>query len=214
MPNVPIPHRMKHLPLDHRGYPTPVIVVVKDGKPVFSVNDIDITNRMIQEDRCSICGTKLFRGRWLVGGGLSGLSEKGKFADGPLHDECAHYALKVCPYLAAPNWKTPIGKFQHAAAGIEGAAFDLKDSITVADTQRPEAFVAVMASKIDIEIRPFGVLLCRPKEGHVMRAEVWRNGTMLQGADVTDFIERMRPKVQQYSAMRVDICKHLTANRV
>ena len=110
---VPIPERMRHLPVDHRGYPVPVIVITgKDGKPAFAVNDIDMQNRMLDEDRCSICGGKLFRGRWLVGGCLSAFACKGMFADAPLHEECVHYALQVCPYLAAPNWKKPVGAIQ------------------------------------------------------------------------------------------------------
>ena len=210
MKAVTIPPRMRHLPLDARGYPAPVIIVVKDGKPVFSVNDIDTVSQCIREDRCTICGTKLFRGRWLIGGVLSALAERGQFADAPVHDECAHYALQVCPYLAAPNWRTPIGKLQHMAAGIEGAAFNLTESINVADTNRPEVFVAVMASKIDIEDRPFGVVLCRPKRGHVMRAEIWANGTRLVGAALTAALDRARAKVEQHYTLRDDIWRLLT----
>lgn len=202
---VPIPERMRHLPRDRRGYPVPVIVAVKDGKPAFSVNDVDVTHQMVAEDRCSICGTKLFRGRWLVGGCLSALAEHGKFADAPVHDECVHYALKACPYLAAPNWKTPIGRLQHAQMGLTGMAFD----IDVTDSARPEAFIAVMASKIAIEGRGFGVVFCRPKEGHVIRAEAWMNGARLEGATLAAFLGRARRKVEQHSTLRPDIWRAL-----
>jgi len=202
--HVPIPERMRHLPVDRRGYPVPVIVVWNEGKPEFSVNDMDITARMIDEDRCSICGGKLFRGRWLVGGGMSALGINGKFADAPAHDECTHYALKVCPYLAAPNWRTPIGKAKAAQANM--VAFALADQVNVADTNRPEAFVAVMASKIDIEMRGFGVIFCRPREGHVQRVEVWRNGQQLAGDDLAEFRERTRAVVARVdTGIRADI---------
>jgi len=202
---VPIPERMRHRPVDRRGYPVPVIAAIKDGEPLFAVNDMDITTRMIRQDRCTICGGKLFRGRWLVGGGLSALGFNGKFADAPAHGECTHYALQVCPYLAAPNWRTPIGKLQAAKANIE-MAFDLADQIDVADTNRPEAFVAIMASKIDIEMQGLGVVLCRPRIGHVQRAEVWRKGEQLSGDDLADFRERARRHVEAVdTAIRPDI---------
>jgi len=202
---VPVPDRMKHLPLDRRGYPVPVIVAVKDGVPAFSVNDVDITHRMVAEDRCSICGTKLFRGRWLVGGCLSALACDGVFADAPVHDECVHYALQACPYLAAPNWRTPIGRLQHAQMGLPGLAFDIEKT----DPARPEAFIAVMASRIDIESRGFGVVFCRPKEGHVIRAEAWKNGGRLDGGELAAFLDRARLKVEQHSPLRTDIWRAL-----
>jgi hypothetical protein len=205
----PIPQRMRHLPLDHRGYPAPVIVMVKDGKPVFTVNDIDKIQQMVREDRCAICGGKLFRGRWLVGGCLSAMAEHGGFADGPLHDECVHYALKVCPYLAAPNWRTPIGQQQFKAHGLGGVAFHLTDTTEVADKNRPEAFVAVMTSKVEIKERPFGATLYRPKSGHVMRAEAWLNGTRLEGAALAAYRLRARAKVEQHSVLRQDVWRML-----
>jgi len=204
MKAVPIPERMRHLPVDPRGYPVPVIVAVKDGKPEFSVNDMDITTRMVRQDRCTVCGGKLFRGRWLVGGGLSALGFNGKFADAPAHDECTHYALQVCPYLAAPNWRTPIGKIRAAQADI--MAVDMADQVEVADTTRPEAFVAIMASKIDIEMRGFGLIFCRPRIGHVQRAEVWRFGRQLAGDDLSEFRERARRYVAKHdSGIRPDV---------
>lgn len=191
---IPIPERMRHLPVDRRGYPVPVIVMIKDGRPEFSINDMDVTNQMIVEDRCTICGGKLFRGRWLVGGGLSALSGNGKFADAPAHNECTHYALQVCPYLATPNWRTTIGKARAAQNNM--VAFGLSDSVDLADATRPECFVAVMASKIDIEQRPFGVTLCRPRPGHVMRVEVWRHGRQLAGDELTAFRADARRRVE------------------
>lgn len=188
--HVPIPDRMKHLPVDRRGYPVPVIVTWKNGKPLFSVNDIVKVARCIAEDRCTICGGKLFRGRWLVGGGMSALGLRGKFADAPAHDECTHYALKVCPYLAAPNWRTTIGTQVALQENI--AALSLEDEIAVPDTTRPEAFVAIMATQVDIEQAGLTVFLCRPRPGHVRKVEVWRHGKQLFGDDLAEFRERAR----------------------
>lgn len=202
---ISIPERMRHLPLDRRGYPIPVIVTTKGGQPQFSINDLDVTNRMIAEDRCTICGGKLFRGRWLVGGGLSALAHDGKFADAPTHQECVYYALKVCPYLAAPNWRVTVGKVKAVQADIFAIDF-ADDGVQIADVTRPEAFVAVMASKVDIERRGVAVHLCRPRPGHVLRAEVWRFGQIVTGADLAEFMERARRKVERVgSELRTDI---------
>lgn len=208
MRNVPIPERMRHLPLDRRGYPTPVIVTERNGVPLFSVNDVGAVNRCIVEDRCTICGRKLFRGRWLVGGGMSALGQRGKFADAPAHDECTHYALKVCPYLAAPNWKTTIGA--QVALQHNIAALQLTDEVRVPDTSRPEAFVAVMATKIDIELRGLAVVLCRPADGHIKRVEVWRQGQQLAGDDLAEFRDRARASVERVdTGYRQDVWKLL-----
>ena len=198
----PIPARMRHLPLDHRGYPVPVIVITgNDGKPAFTINDIDVQDRMVTEDRCAVCGGKLFRGRWLVGGCLSALASNGAFADTPLHDECAHYALKVCPYLAAPGWKNPIAQAQRKRAGI-GVVFDIEKT----DPNRPQAFIAIMATRVDIKGRGFGAYLCRPAEGSVRVAEVWQNGQRLAGADLADFRDHARQQVGKYgNGLRHDI---------
>lgn len=211
---IPIPDRMKHLPLDRRGLPIPVIVARKNGVPEFSINDMDVTNECIRQDRCTVCGGKLFRGRWLVGGGMSALAERGQFADAPAHDECTHYALKVCPYLAAPNWRTTIGKLKAAKANM--AAFDLADSVEIADASRPPAFVAIMASKIAIQNRGFGVIFCRPKVGHVQRVEVWRHGRMLDRDERLAFRDQAAASIERdpkHGPIRQDVWQMMGDDR-
>lgn len=102
--DVPIPPTMAHLPRDKRGYPIPTMVMRDDqGLPHFQVNDEERRQEVIQKELCSICGKKLFRGRFLVGGPASALHEDGRYIDPPMHRECAEYSLMVCPYLAAPK---------------------------------------------------------------------------------------------------------------
>jgi len=101
----PVPDRMKHLPLDPRGYPIP-FTVLRDaaGKAHFTINETPLTLRVLNEDLCAICGKPLLRGRWFVGGPASAFDPRGAYVDPPAHQECARYALKVCPYLATPNY--------------------------------------------------------------------------------------------------------------
>lgn len=137
--DVPIPLRMRKLPLDHRGYPIGKgFYVDKAGKPQFTINDETKRQRHIRNDLCAICGTKLMRFRWFIGGPASAYDEHGAYIDPPLHDECAHYALQVCPYLAAPAY----------AGRIDGkllSASEKQDMFTDPTMlpYRPDFFVAV-----------------------------------------------------------------------
>jgi hypothetical protein len=184
--DVHVPPLMRHLPKDARGYPTPVIVMMTDdGKPIYAANDESLRQRMIAEDRCHICGLGLLRGRWYIGGALSTCAEHGLILDGGMHDQCAHYALKVCPYLAAPVYGRLVGKDQLAKTD--------RASVMVIDTgtegnSRPELFVALMAvgqEESKSQIGSFAlreaemVYGVRPKPGSVRKVEVWQHGRQI-----------------------------------
>lgn len=81
----------------------------RTGKPMFTINDTPKMERCIRQKLCSICGKKLTEGYWCVGGSRAFLHEFGVFIDPPLHRECAEYALKVCPFLAARSFSKSIG---------------------------------------------------------------------------------------------------------
>lgn len=181
--DVPIPDRMRHLPLDPRGYPVPVIVMRdRDGNPLFAANAEEDRQRMFREDRCHICGKRLDRGRWFVGGHLSACAAHGQFMDGGLHGDCAHYALKVCPYMAAPTYGRLVGP--HQIKNHRSEAVILQDD--TATNSRPELFVALMAVSQEptyARVEGLGhrrfIRLIRPKPGSVRRVELWRHGEMI-----------------------------------
>jgi hypothetical protein len=101
---VPIPALMKERQVDPRGYPIPWNVLVDStGKAHFTINDESLRQMAIRDRLCPICGHRLWRGMWFVGGPGSALHEHGAYIDPPMHKPCAEYALKVCPYLAAPR---------------------------------------------------------------------------------------------------------------
>jgi hypothetical protein len=174
--DVPVPSRMKHLPRDRRGYPIPAVVLRdRDGMPHFTINDSDIRQGLIVRDECSICGGKLFRGRWFVGGPLSAFHPDGLYIDSAVHRECAVYALQVCPYLAAPVYSHRIDAKQVDVEKTEHYLF-IDESVM---PTRPKLFVLGMAHgqtliasdrTVDIRIRPIKPLL------HV---EFWRDGARL-----------------------------------
>lgn len=106
---VPIPALMQHLDLDRRGYPIPANAM-RDVKnePAFTVNNshwVDEHQKRHAEVHCGICGGVLTPGvdMWFLGGPMSAFHEYGAYNDGPLHRDCARYALQVCPYLALPK---------------------------------------------------------------------------------------------------------------
>jgi hypothetical protein len=180
--DIPIPPRMTRLQRDGRGYPVPVIVMRDgDGRPIFAANDEGKRQQCFNEDRCHICGDRLDRGRWFVGGCLSAVAEHGQFMDGGLHAACCHYALQVCPYLAAPAYGRLVGRAQLART-------DRRDVMVLPDAteqnSRPDFFVAVMAVAQEVSrasllerVREAEFIRSvRPKIGAVRVVEVWRWG--------------------------------------
>lgn len=179
----PIPARIARLDRDKRGYPVPVIVARdRRGAPHFAVNDVEAMAQLEKEDGCSVCGMKLTRGRWLVGGCLSAFAAGGWFADGPLHYECATYALKVCPYLAAPSFGR-LDKAKAAARADRGLAFDIR----ALDPDRPVAFVAVMSVAVEARRPNLATWFYRAREGSVRRVDVWQQGVMLASDELAAF---------------------------
>lgn len=181
---IPIPERMKHLPVDRRGLPIPVIVMwTDDGEPLFAANDEGERQRVIRQDLCQICGGRLNRGRWFTGGMISVCATHGVNLDSGMHDECVHYALHVCPYLAAPKYGRLVGAQQ--LANSDRSKVMVIETGTEQNT-RPELFVAVMA--VAQELRRGGILPglpdrivygVRPKLGAIRKLELWRHGDRL-----------------------------------
>lgn len=93
-----INERVARLP-KWRGIPVPFFVTWReDGVPDFKV--VSESNRMkcATERLCWICGEKLLAWVVFIGGPASAKSRL--YVDGPMHDECARDAVKLCPFLA------------------------------------------------------------------------------------------------------------------
>jgi hypothetical protein len=139
--NVRIPRRMAKLPRDPRGYPIPDGVYRdKDGRAHFTINDEGRRLQHFARGLCPICGQLLQRVRWFVGGPRSAFEPRGAYIDLPMHDECCHYALRVCPYLAAPRYARRIDT---ATLAPDDTTPMFSDPTVLPD--RPEIFVAVMS---------------------------------------------------------------------
>jgi len=192
--DIAIPARMQHLKLDARGYPIFYVAMIdKNGNPHLAIND---TNRRImcaKFDLCSICGGKLFRGRWFIGGPMSAFHPHGFFSDAPMHFECAHYALLVCPWLALSKYKRSattekaiIGKIADGKIALETGQVLIDESQMA---NRPLVFVAVMAVGQDFTKGTVAPLF-KPKQPYRV-VEYWIHGRQLDD-------EEGRAKVMEY----------------
>lgn len=175
---VPLPPRMRHLDRDPRGYPI-FYMAYRDpsGRVHFTVNDDAKRHRCVVEDRCSICGLPLFRARWFLGGPGSAFHARGAYVDPPMHDECVHYALRVCPHLTRPSYDK----------GMRGRTVARDDHVVLVENKnvgefRPAVFVAVLAKGQRVHGGMLGTDYIVPRRPF-MRVEYWRDGVKLSESD-------------------------------
>lgn len=186
--DVPIPALMKHLPVDRRGFPIPPIVLVDDNGAKFAVNDEFAKQKVMAEDCCGICGKPLYRARWLVGGPGSAFLPHGAYLDPPMHTECMHYAMQVCPYLAAPNWKNgvSVGAVQAKNVTLDGETKAIPvfgSGFDKVFPNRPDVFVCVQyTGKLRFSTNEDMMPVFRPPTPF-RQIEYWSEGRRLSQAE-------------------------------
>lgn len=127
------PVRLRGRPQFH-GMPVPYSVFVSEaGIPDFRVNDMERMAECVARDLCVLCGQRLGRRKVFTGGPAS--IENGAFFDGPMHEDCARYAITICPFLSGTHG-------QHADDAQvkqrhEGEPIKIK-TLTVVAEGRPE----------------------------------------------------------------------------
>lgn len=180
-----------------RGFPVPFIVLRLDGVVRFAVNDTRRVIRCIKEKRCAICGNPLDRLMWFVGGPGSAFARHGAFVDTAMHHECMEYALRVCPYLAAPSLMAGRAT-ERAQAQLAG-----NTNVIVYDPTsipgRPEVFVAAATRGYT----PNGdtVTPVRP----YIDVEYWKHGERIDAAEgVRISLETMRRLHADYPHIEID----------
>jgi hypothetical protein len=178
---VEIPARMRDLPKDRRGYPIPVNVLIdKNGKPHFTINDDEKRQLHLQKKQCPICGSALLRGRWTVGGPASAFMDEGAYIDPPMHYECYRYAMQVCPYLALPSFTKRIDAGTVKREDVEDHRIFIDNTVLA---HRPPLFVAVMHLGEDYQTDIFGnIHHFKPKRPY-RNIEYWQNGNELSAKE-------------------------------
>lgn len=177
---VQIPKRMRVRPCDERGYPVPYIVMIdKAGNPQFTINDMVRVKACINRNLCSICGSRHDQLKWFVGGSRCFLHPRGGFIDPPLHLECAEYALRVCPFLAAPRYSKRIDD-------AKLTAHNTPDNIKLVRIEhmlprQPEVFGLGSAHHMSVVHRgPGDFILVVDRWEHV---EWWKDGHQVNAPD-------------------------------
>jgi hypothetical protein len=174
--DIPIPFNLLTNDRDRRGLPIPFIVYRDmNGVPHFTVDNVSALNLVLAKRLCGLCGKPLKMGQmWLIGGPLSAFHEDGLYIEPPAHEECARYAVQVCPFIAASNYSRRI-----EAKTLK--ADSLHETAQIHDNQmappRPLFFALTRTS---------GIKLIDPQDGsgqhHIQprrpwkEIEFWQNG--------------------------------------
>lgn len=98
-----LPPRMRHLPLDHRGFPVPWFVAWIDGAPDFRVIAEGKIRAAVRHGHCWLCGEKVGAFKTFVIGPMCAVNRVS--AEPPSHLECAVFAAEACPFLTRPKMR-------------------------------------------------------------------------------------------------------------
>lgn len=184
---VEVPPKMRLLPRDRRGYPVPWIVQ-RDltGRPFFVLNDVEKTMACGRRKVCGICGRKLERDSWLVGGPGAAFHEHGAFLDPPMHHACGRYALRVCPYIATRY----TGRVDHAL--LKQGKWDARMRTVEEDHMLPEQPPFFVFAKTANAPMRWDVETGQPPRFHPKRpwlaVEFWRHGVQLAAAEARQLL--------------------------
>src|SRR5215510_13198920 len=100
---IPLPTRMRHLPISATGYPVPWFVNWLDGEPDFRVVGPGRIGRAIRADLCWLCGETLGKFKAFTIGPMCAVNRVS--SEPPSHRECAEYAVQACPFLTRPRMR-------------------------------------------------------------------------------------------------------------
>src|SRR5262245_1656918 len=100
--NIPMPQRIKRLPVSDRGFPVPWFVHWNDdGQPDFRVIGKNKLADAFKKKLCWVCGTMLGVHQCFVIGPMCGVSRT--TPETPSHLDCSEYTVRACPFLSRPN---------------------------------------------------------------------------------------------------------------
>lgn len=140
-----IPWLLRNNDRDKRGLPIPFIVFRDaDNTPHFTVNDNTALTLCLTDKRCGLCGTPFQLGKmWFIGGPGAAFHENGLFIDAPVHHQCGTFAMKVCPFIAAPNYSKRIDDATIDPERLQDSAVLMDSNM---DVTRPPLFVFARTS--------------------------------------------------------------------
>jgi hypothetical protein len=116
--HVPMPDRIKHLPVDGRGFPVPWFVAIINDVPDHRVVEAPKFGPALREKRCWICGTTLGKHLAFLLGPMCVVTRT--VSEPPAHRDCAEYALQACPFLTRPYARRREGGLPEEGTWTEG----------------------------------------------------------------------------------------------
>lgn len=96
--NIPMPDRIKRLPVSPKGFPVPWFVAFIDGVPDFRVIEKDKIPEAVNKNKCWMCGESLGVYKAMILGPMCAINRT--ISEPPSHRECAVYAVTACPFLS------------------------------------------------------------------------------------------------------------------
>jgi hypothetical protein len=126
-----IPERLKSRPR-WGELPIPYTTMIVEGKPDFRVADGEAWARCVRGRLCALCGQALGYYVWFIGGPLC--YRHRFFFDPAMHEECARYALAVCPFLAGDRQYSG-RELPGGATVVKGVSRQVPDRIALMQTR-------------------------------------------------------------------------------
>lgn len=97
------------------------------AKPDFKVTDYRRLTICRKQGHCWICGKQLGAFKWFVFGPGSALSRTS--VEPPSHRDCAHYAVKICPYMLDNSKQYRHPDLKPGQVLIEGSSYHPEVSV-------------------------------------------------------------------------------------
>ncbi|MER8619198.1 hypothetical protein NKG99_20565 [Mesorhizobium sp. M1409] len=178
---VPIPARMRGLPVDRRGYPVPKFVEWIDGEPDFRIMNPEHLTKCYAFKRCWICGEPLGSRQAFVLGPMCCVNRISP--EPPSHHECAKFAAQVCPFLSMPQAKRPNRPMPKGSVKPAGEMLEHNPGVT-----------ALWVTKAyDVKRVGHGVLF---EIGEPERVEFFHKGRKATRAEIDAGINKGYPKLE------------------
>ena len=100
---VPMPDRIRWLPVSDKGYPVPWFVAWIDGAPDFRVVERGKLDEAVRRKVCWVCGHRLGSYLAMTLGPMCAVNRT--ISEPPSHRDCATFSALVCPFLSNPRMR-------------------------------------------------------------------------------------------------------------
>lgn len=129
--HIPMPDRIRHLPVSPTGYPVPWFVQWFEndkpgdfgvGVPDFRVIDSRKMERAVREHRCWVCGEPAGKFLAFTIGPMCAINRV--ISEPPSHLECAIFSTRACPFLSQPRMRRNTKDLPEQGQDAAGFAID------------------------------------------------------------------------------------------